>query len=56
VQDPDGVTDVIVDTRFLQNAPFEQLQELADRVGVGYAGLNEEGLRQKLTLEGVPSQ
>jgi hypothetical protein len=34
--------------------PMEQLQALADAVGVGYLGLDEEALRAKLVLEGEP--
>jgi hypothetical protein len=30
------------------------LQALADQVGVGYTGLDEEALRAKLVLEGEP--
>ena len=31
-----------------------QLQDIADQVGVGYTGLDEEELRQKLKMEGTP--
>jgi len=40
----------------LRRMPFDQLVALADRVGVGYTGLDEETLRQKLILEGIPQE
>jgi len=33
---------------------LESLQALADAVGVGYLGLDDEALRAKLVLEGEP--
>ncbi len=37
----------------LLNASLGQLQQFADRVGVGYAELDEEGLRKRLMFEGA---
>ena len=33
---------------------MDQLRFLADRVGVGYSGLEVEMLRQKIVLSGAP--
>ena len=33
---------------------LEQLQDIADQVGVGYTGLDEAELRQKIKMEGTP--
>lgn len=36
----------------VSNATLAALQGVADQVGVGYDGLSEEGLRDKLRFEG----
>lgn len=40
----------------LRKMTIGQLQKLADHAGIGYTKLDEESLRQKLILEGTPSQ
>ena len=37
----------------LLDSSFDQLKKLADRVGIGYAELDEEGLRERLKFEGA---
>jgi len=46
--------DIIVSSADLREADLEGLQEFASQVGVGYEGLGEDQLRNKLILEGEP--
>jgi len=47
---------IYIESATLESSSLEELQELADTVGVGHFGLDEDALRQKLVLEGTPVQ
>ena len=44
--------EVTISESALEASPLGALQEFADAVGVGYAGLEEEELRDRLRFEG----
>lgn len=48
--------EIVVPSHYLKTMDLAQLQEIASQVGVGYAGLGEAALREKLILEGEPTE
>jgi hypothetical protein len=46
------VPEITISAAALKDASLESLKELADAAGVGYAGLDEEELRDRLRFEG----
>jgi hypothetical protein len=48
------VPELVIPAAYLESMSLGELQEIADRVGVGYVGLEEDALRQKLRMEGTP--
>jgi hypothetical protein len=48
------VQEVVVASDYLATADLVDLHEIADQVGVGYDGLDEDALRRKLMMEGTP--
>jgi len=48
------VPEIVIPSQYLRAMGLEQLQEIASQVGIGYAGLGEAALREKLILEGTP--
>ena len=43
---------IVLSDTDLRHLEFNQLKELADQVGVGYVGLDETDLRNRLRFEG----
>jgi len=50
------VPEIVIPSRYLETMTLDQLQEIASQVAVGYAGLGEAALREKLILEGEPTE
>jgi hypothetical protein len=46
------VPEVSISDDVLASSSFEELKEFADTIGVGYAGLDEEELKDRLRFEG----
>lgn len=46
--------EIIIPAQYLAEMDMGRLQSIADQVGVGYAGLDEDELRGKLVSEGIP--
>jgi hypothetical protein len=45
---------ITVSSNDLLEMTLEELQALASRIGVGYAGLNQASLLERIVLEGEP--
>ena len=48
--------EIVIPSQYLKSMTLEQLQDIASQVGIGYAGLGEAALREKLILEGTPEK
>ena len=53
INTPNNPTGTVLTEEELTRATLAEMQELADQVGVGYVGLDEEGLRDRLRFEGA---